>query len=460
MSHILDGTPVVAPRPHAGAAAARPTHTRYWVLLMIFIVTTVNYADRATLSITGPVMRKEFGFDTVQMGYIFSAFSWAYVLAQLPGGWLLDRFGARRVYAASIFFWSVFTLAQASVGVMTSAATAVATLFVMRFMVGLAEAPAFPANAKVVASWFPTQERGTASAIFNAAQYFAAVVFTPLMAALTHWFGWHWVYLSMGVFGVLLAGVWWKLVYSPAKHPHVNRAELDHIEAGGGLIHMGERGGPASAALPRGQTAFYVRQLLTNRMLLGIYLGQFSINVLTYFFLTWFPVYLVQERHMSILQAGFMVSLPAICGFVGGVLGGVVSDWMLRHGFSLTAARKTPIVVGMLMSVSMILCNYVSADWMIVGLMALAFFGKGFGAFGWAVMADVAPKEVIGLAGSIFNTFGAVAGIVTPIVIGYILAATGSFAGALVFVGLNALVTVFAYLVVVKDIRRIELKHA
>jgi ACS family glucarate transporter-like MFS transporter/ACS family D-galactonate transporter-like MFS transporter len=446
------------------AAAPRRTHVRFWVLAMIFIVTTVNYADRATLSITGPTMSKEFGFDTIQMGYIFSAFSWAYVLSQVPGGWLLDRFGARRVYAASIFFWSVFTLMQATVGVFTSAATAVVTLFVMRFFVGMAEAPAFPANAKVVASWFPTQERGTASALFNAAQYFAAVVFTPLMAGVTHLWGWHAVYLSMGAAGVLLAVLWLLLVKSPAAHPSVNRAELAYIESGGGLVHMGENEGengdvkaPGPTTSPQGRTARYVKQLLTNRMLFGIYLGQFSINVLTYFFLTWFPVYLVQQRHMTILKAGFMVSLPAICGFLGGVLGGVVSDALIKRGCSLTLARKTPIVIGMLMSVSMILCNYVSADWMIVGLMAVAFFGKGFGALGWAVMADVAPREVVGLAGSIFNTFGAIAGIVTPIVIGYILAATGSFNGALVFVGLNALVTVFAYLVIVQDIRRIEL---
>jgi ACS family glucarate transporter-like MFS transporter/ACS family D-galactonate transporter-like MFS transporter len=107
----------------------------------------------------------------------------------------------------------------------------------------------------------------------------------------------------------------------------------------------------------------------------------------------------------------------------------------------------------------MIGCNYIDSEVLVVALMALAFFGKGLGALGWAVMADVAPKEVIGMAGSIFNMFGNIAGIVTPIVIGYILAATGSFNGALVFVGLNALITVFAYLVIVRDIRRIELEH-
>jgi ACS family glucarate transporter-like MFS transporter/ACS family D-galactonate transporter-like MFS transporter len=181
--------------------------------------------------------------------------------------------------------------------------------------------------------------------------------------------------------------------------------------------------------------------------------------VLTYFFLTWFPVYLVQARGMSILKAGFVASLPAICGFLGGVLGGVISDFLLRRGYSLTVARKVPIVAGMLLSVSMIACNYVDAEWLVVGIMALAFFGKGIGALGWAVVADTAPKEVIGLAGSIFNTFGNIAGIVTPIVIGYILSVTGSFNGALVFVGINALVTVLSYLVIVQDIRRVELKH-
>lgn len=463
MSALLDASRRTMPTVDGTPLAAKRTHVRYWILLIIFIVTTVNYADRATLSVTGPAMRAEFGFSAIQLGYIFSAFSWAYVAAQLPGGWLLDRFGARRVYAFSIFFWSLFTLLQSTIGIVTSAAAAVTTLFALRFLVGLAESPAFPANAKVVAGWFPTQERGTASAIFNAAQYFAAVVFTPLMAAVTHYFGWHYVYVFMGVLGMVLAAMWLKLVYSPVKHPSVNAAELAHIQAGGGMVHMGENdgdaGNAAAVALPKGSTAFYLRQLLTSRMMLGVYIGQFSINVLTYFFLTWFPVYLVTEKHMTILKAGFMVSLPALCGFAGGVLGGVISDRLIKNGWSLTAARKTPIVAGMLLSSSLILCNYVDNEYVVVALMALAFFGKGVGALGWAVVADTAPKEVIGLAGSIFNMFGNIAGIVTPIVIGYILATTGSFNGALVFVGLNALVTVIAYLVIVKDIRRMELKH-
>ncbi|AUT68234.1 MFS transporter [Paraburkholderia hospita] len=436
------------------ADVAAPTRVRYVILLLIFAITTFNYADRATLSVTGSAMRAEFGFDAIRMGYIFSAFSWAYVLSQVPAGWLLDRFGARRVYAASIFLWSLFTLLQSTIGVLGSGAAAVTALFVLRFVMGAAEAPAFPANAKVVASWFPTKERGTASAIFNSAQYFAAVIFTPLMAWLTHAFGWHHVYIVMGVAGFLLALTWLKVMKNPANHPGVNKSELEHIEQGGGLIH-----GHQTAADSRGGHARWsvMRQLLTNRMLLGVYLAQFCINVLTYFFLTWFPIYLVQARGMTILQAGLVASLPAICGFLGGVLGGVLSDTMIRNGHSLTVARKVPIVGGMLLSVCIIGCNYVDTDWLVVALMSLAFFGKGLGALGWAVVADTSPKEAIGLSGSIFNMFGNMAGIVTPIVIGYLVAQSGSFNGALAFVGVNALITIFSYLVIVRDIKRVEL---
>lgn len=162
---------------------------------------------------------------------------------------------------------------------------------------------------------------------------------------------------------------------------------------------------------------------------------------------------------MSILKAGVVASLPAICGFIGGVLGGIISDYLLRRGYSLSAARKTPIVGGMLMATSMIACNYVSTEWLVVAIMAFAFFGKGLGALGWAVVSDTSPKQIAGLSGALFNTFGNTAAITTPIVIGYIVGVTGSFNGALVFVGANALLAVVSYLFIVGEIKRLELKQ-
>ncbi|MGQ7815903.1 MFS transporter [Metapseudomonas furukawaii] len=431
----------------------KQTRVRYLILLMLFLVTTINYADRATISIAGSTMQKELGIDAVMLGYIFSAFGWAYVLGQIPGGWLLDRFGSKRVYAVSIFTWSVFTLLQGFVDTLPVAWTVV-TLFMLRFLVGFAEAPSFPGNARIVAAWFPTAERGTASAVFNSAQYFATVLFAPLMGWIVHSFGWEHVFIVMGVIGILFSGVWMKFIYNPKEHPLINQAEIDHIAANGALVDMDQ-----NRRLPgNGPKWAHIRQLVTSRMMVGIYLGQYCINAITYFFLTWFPVYLVQERGMTILKAGIIASLPAICGFIGGVLGGVLSDGMLRRGHSLTVARKTPIVCGMLLSMSMILCNYVEADWMVVGFMALAFFGKGIGALGWAVMSDTSPKQIAGLSGGIFNTCGNLSSITTPIVIGYIIATTGSFKWALVFVGVNALLAAFSYLFIVGEIKRIELK--
>jgi len=203
-----------------------------------------------------------------------------------------------------------------------------------------------------------------------------------------------------------------------------------------------------------------IKELLGNRMLLGVYIGQYCITTLTYFFLTWFPVYLVQERGMSILKAGFVASLPAICGFLGGIAGGWLSDRLLKRGYSLSVSRKTPIVIGMLMSMSMIACNYISTDMLVVALMSLAFFGKGVGALGWAVVSDTSPKEAGGLSGGIFNTFGNAAGITTPIVIGYIVQGTGSFAGALVFVGANAALAIVSYLFIVGEIKRVTLRKS
>lgn len=433
------------------------SHARWGILAMLFIITTINYADRATISIAGPEIKKALGLSPVGMGYVFSAFAWSYVVAQLPGGWLLDKFGSKMTYFFSIFFWSLFTLLQGSVGFLVGG-TAVAALFTLRLLVGAAEAPSFPGNSRLTSAWFPTAERGTAAALFNSAQYFATVLFAPIMGWFVHYHGWKSVFYVMGGLGIVMSFVWLKTIYGPKDHPSISKSELDYIEAGGGLVDLDTA--QSQAAPAQVDTWLAIKELLSNRMLLGIYVGQYCITTLTYFFLTWFPVYLVQARHMTILKAGFVASIPAVAGFLGGVLGGVVSDRMLKAGFSLSVARKTPIVAGMLLSMTMIGCNYVSADKIVIALMALAFFGKGIGALGWAVVSDTSPKQAGGISGSLFNTFGNTAGITTPIIIGYIVQGTGSFNGALVYVGAMAAGAILCYLLVVGEIKRFELKKS
>ena len=435
-------------------AAQKKTHVRYLIVAMLFIASCFSYGDRVALSIAGTAMQRELALDPVKLGFLLSGFSWAYVAGQLPSGGLLDRFGSKRVYGISIVCWSLCAFLIGFAGYIIPA-MAFTTIFVLRLLSGLAQSPVFPGNGRIVAAWFPTAERGTASAIFNSSQYFALVMFAPVFGWLVHTHGWRSCFWFMGAFGALLAFAWWKIVHNVKEHPLISQAEVEHIEKGGGLANL-DRG--KAKANPITWTG--IKQLLGERMLVGIYLGQFCITTLTYFFITWFPIYLMQARHMSVLRGGLAVALPALCGSVGGVLGGVCSDALLRHGHSLTFARKAPIIAGMLLSITMIACNFTNTQSVVMFLMSLAFFGKGFGALGWTVIADTSPRELIGLNGGVFNLFGNMAGITTPLVIGWIVKKTGSFNDALVFVGAAALLAIFSYLVIVGDIKRLKIRSA
>src|SRR5438067_2699854 len=226
-----------APGNRRDGAPTRRTNVRWLVVAVLFVVTTINYAARATISLAGPEHAKALRVRPVTMGYVFSASGWAVVICQLPGGWLLDRFGSKRVYAISLLLWSLFTLLAGAVGFLAGL-TAVVALFALRFLVGAAEAPSFPANSRIVAAWFPASERGTASAIFNSAQYAATVLFAPLMGWIIHAFGWHAVFVVMGALGVLLVPVWNAVIHDPKQHPLASAGEVAYIEQGGGLVNM------------------------------------------------------------------------------------------------------------------------------------------------------------------------------------------------------------------------------
>lgn len=434
-------------------ADTKNTHIRFWIIAVLFIVSSINYASRATMSFAAVPLAGEIGISTVQMGWVLSAFGWSYVAGQIPGGALLDRYGSRPVYLWSITLWAIFTGLQAFVSTL-SVVPVFISLFALRLALGASESPSFPANARIVANWFPNAERGTASAIFNASQYFSLVAFAPLMGWLAEYYGWRSVFLWMGIIGLAGAALFWLVVDSPARHKWISKREYDYIEQNGALVNLDR-----PAAAPQTIRWSSVGQLLGNRMLLGIYLAQYCITSLTYFYATWFPIYLVKARGMTLAHAGFAAAGPAIAGFIGGVLGGVLSDYLLKKGVPLSRARKTVIQLGLVISCGILLCNYTDSQVFIMLFMSIAFFGKGVAALGWAVMSDAAPREATGLSGSIFNLFGNAAGIFTPIGIGYILAATGNnWDMALVFVFAHSIVAMISYGFLTGEIKRVVLR--
>ncbi len=429
----------------AAPASTKRTQVRYVILAMIFVVTVFNYVDRATLSIAAPAMRKDLGFDAITMGIAFSAFGWAYTVMQIPGGILLDRIGSRVLYGLSLIVWSVFTFLQGYVDLFSSAFL---VLFTLRFLMGVAEAPAFPANNRLTVMWFPKHERGLATAIFQSAQYFALAAFTPVMTWTLSTWGWHYIFFVTGAAGIGLGLLWFAVVQEPKKHRRTNAAEIAYIEEGGGMPTIGDVKTPFSWT--------NIKSISANRMMAGIYLGQFCLTSITWFFLTWFPTYLMEAKGMSILKVGLVAAIPPLAGFIGGMVGGVWSDSMIRRGYSLTAARKTPIIIGLFASCSIVVANYVSSVPVVVAVMSLAFFAKGVGNLGWCIVGDVSPKESMGIAGGMFNLFGNLASIVTPIAIGYLVKTTGSFEAALTYVGAVAAVGACSYLFVVGKLERLD----
>jgi MFS transporter, ACS family, glucarate transporter len=437
---------------HRTLAEARQTRIRYLIICILFIVSCFSFADRSALSQAVSAMPKGMDLTPQRMGYLLFAFGWAYALGQLPSGGLLDRFGSKRVYGISIILWSVFAFLTGCAGYL-NASLVFTAIFILRILSGLAQAPVFPGNGRIVAAWFPASERGRASAIFNSAQYFALPIFAPIFGWLIHTAGWQSCFWFLGALGAVLTVVWFTNIHGPKEHPRISQSEVEFIERGGGLVNTDTH----AAAKKNTLTWTTVKMLLSYRMLVGVYIGQYCITTLTWFFLTWFPLYLAQARHMSVLKVGLAAAVPGLCGGFGGILGGVISDRLLHSGCSLSFARKLPIMAGMGLSMMIIACNYAHSQTLMLLFMSISFFGKGIGALGWTVISDTSPKGMVGMNGALFNLFGNTAGITTPLVIGYIVEKTHSYNGALIFVGLIAFCAIISYGPIVGEIKRIEL---
>jgi ACS family glucarate transporter-like MFS transporter len=422
------------------------------IICILFVVSCFSFADRSALSQAVALMPKDMDLSPLRMSYLLFGFGWAYALGQLPSGGLLDRFGSKRVYGISIILWSIFAFLTGCAGYVTASA-AFTAIFILRILSGLAQSPVFPGNGRIVAAWFPTSERGRASAIFNSSQYFALPIFAPIFGGLLHRFGWQSCFWFMGAVGALLTVVWFANIYGVKDHPRISQAEVETIERGGGLVNT-----DASAATKKNTLTWStVKMLLSYRMLVGVYIGQYCITTLTWFFLTWFPLYLAQARHMSVLKVGFAAAVPGLCGGFGGILGGIISDELLRRGCSLSFSRKLPIMAGMALSMTIVACNYASAQSIMLLFMSISFFGKGIGALGWTVISDTSPKGMIGMNGALFNLCGNLAGVTTPLIIGYIVQKTHSYNGALVFVAVIAFCAIVSYGPIVGEIKRLEL---
>ena len=424
------------------AGEIKRTRVRYAMLGLVFMNVMINYLDRSNLSVAAATLSKDLKLSTVQMGLIFSAFGWTYALLQIPGGLIADRIRPRLLYAFCLITWSITTLLQGF-------ARGFVSLFGLRLATGAFEAPCYPINNRIVTSWFPNHERASAIALYVSGQFIGLAFFTPVLVTIQYYFGWQGLFITTGLIGFAWGIIWYFFYRDPLDHPKVNQSELEYIEQGGGLV-AGKKNENNQPSIWKWEN---VKQVFTNRTLWGVYIGQFAMNAMLWFFLTWFPTYLVQYRGLNFLKSGYLASIPFLAACGGLLLSGFLSDYFIRQGKSIGVARKTPIIIGLLVSGSIVGANYSNHTGYIIFFMALAFFGAGMALISWVFVSILSPKHLIGLTGGVFNFMGNLASIVVPIVIGFLVKG-GDFQPALVFIGALGLIGALSYIFLVGKIEQ------
>jgi len=420
---------------------------RLEVAAMLFVTVAINYLDRSNLSVAATGLASELELGPVRLGLIFSGFGWTYAFFQIPGGWLVDRIGPRAMYAAACGLWSLATLAQGF-------SSTFLALFGLRLLLGIFEAPAFPICNRLVTAWFPEDERAGAIGFYTAGQYTGLAFLTPVLALAQGRFGWRSVFLVTGAIGLAWAAFWFAAYRDPGRSRRLSAGERELIRAGGGWVDGDGAPGRRFSLDPAD-----LRFVLTQRKLWGMYLGQFALNAVPWFFLTWFPTYLITYRHFDFIQEGMFSSLPFLAAVCGVILGGVSSDYLVRRGVSASFARKAPIIVGMVLSASVVGANYVSDPRAVMFFLTVSFFGNAFASITWVLVSLMAPRRLLGLTGGAFNFFGNLAALVVPLVIGVIVK-VGGFAPALAFVSALALGGALSYILLVGRVERIAVDGA
>jgi len=292
-------------------------------LTVLVLAGTLNYIDRATLSVANPLIRDELGLSIADMGLLLSAFLWAYAFFQLPGGVLVDRVGPRRLLTVGLTVWSV---AQAAAGFVTS----FTQFSVARVFLGLGEAPMFSSAVRVVRDWFSPRQRGLGMGICNTTSSLGPAIAPPILTFLMLEFGWRWMFALMGIFGVVIATAWFA-VFRDARDTAFSREET-------AFLTEGEQPSPGNVTFKEWSGLFRFRTTW------GLILGFFGIVYMTWLFQGWLPGYLEIQRHMSIRTTGFVAAIPFIFGVIGSVGFGWITDRLMGAGFSPVSSRKLPIV--------------------------------------------------------------------------------------------------------------------
>jgi len=423
--------------PQAGARLpkiiprdSRVPRRRWRIAFLLAFGILVNFFDRINLSVSRDALHASFGLSLVAFGYLSSAFSWTYAVMQMPAGVLLDRWGVRRVGRISAFLWSVASFAAA-------AAPGLNWFFGARLLLGVSESPTFPANAKALGYWFRREERGLATAITDAAAKLATAIGVPFIGVLLFYFGWRWSFAVTGFISFLYFLLFYAVYRNPSEDNELTREEHDFILRGGAQLEDQAKARSGSS----------LGHLLRQRKVYGLALGWGAYNYTFFLLLAWLPSYLSITLHVDLLHSVFYASAPWLLAAITDLLiGGWLVDDLIQRGWDANRVRQTVLVVGMMFGLCIFGAARARSSAAALAWISFALGGLAAAApVAWTVPSLIAPRESVGTLASAVNFCGQIAAISAPIVTGYIVEETHSFAAAFVTATVILLLGIVGY---------------
>jgi MFS transporter, ACS family, D-galactonate transporter len=412
--------------------ASAPIPRRRWVIACVLgLGVLINYFDRVNISVSQDALHATFGITTVQFGYLLSAYSWTYAALQLPCGVLLDRLGVKLVGRISTLLWSAASFGAA-------AATGGGSFFVARLVLGVGEAPTFPANSKAIGYWFPSRERSLATAIFDAASKFAPAVGVPLLGLILIHFGWRWSFASTGILSFLYFLLFYWIYRNPSEDKSLTADEREFIR----------RGGAQSEGRAKIKQSSSIAYLLRQRKVRGLVLGYASYNYTFYLLLTWLPSYLSLALHVNLLHSVLYSSVPWLFGtFTDLVIGGWLVNALIHRGRDASLVRQIVLVGGTAFGLGILGAAHAHTPTSALFWISISIGGLSAAApVGWSIPSLIAPEGSVGTLGGILNFGNQLSAIVAPIATGYVVAATHEFAWAFVVATTFLLAGIAGYL--------------
>ncbi|MGH8169790.1 MAG: MFS transporter, partial [Steroidobacteraceae bacterium] len=380
----------------------------------------INYFDRISISVAGPQLERSFHLTPLDLGVLFSAFFWSYALLQIPVGFIVDRFGVTRVGRWSALLWT------AASG-LTACAGGFGGIFAARLLLGIAEAPSFPASSKATGYWFPRTERALSTSLYDVGAKFSNVIGVPLVALAVVRLGWRWGFGVVAALSFVYFVVFCWMYRDPSQHPWLTREEREHLAVNGA-----EPEGQSSAA-PAGMLAYLARTPKVWGLVIGFGAYGYSFNL----FLTWLPDYLVRTMHRSILTSAGFAAIPWACASVADLLvGGWLIDFLISRGRDETRVRKAVLVIGMCIGLAVLGATATVRPGVALVWISIALTGLSAAApVAWSLPSLIAPKGGVGAVGGIMNFSNNMMGVVAPIVTGFVVGRTHSFVDAFMVAG-------------------------